>query len=196
MQYGFNPDPGETIQKIVHRHPFALFPTLAFTALLVATAAGLSYLVARFPDVTPFPPIVMMSLVFVLLAVAALIFLVGYFIFRNNILIFTNVHLVQVEMMTIFHRRVSQLSFMRVEDVTGRRSGFAQTIFNFGDVQVQSAGEQEKFIFHYAPNPEGLADEALEIHEQCVRESGMPDERYDPEVEHYRRQNESVPPKQ
>jgi hypothetical protein len=68
-------------------------------------------------------------------------------------------------------------------------------MFNFGDVQVQSAGEQEKFIFHFAPRPEELADEALQIHEQCVRDAGVTDERYDPEIEYSRRAHESVQPK-
>jgi len=52
--------------------------------------------------------------------------------------------------------------------------GIVQTLFNFGDVQVQSAGEQEKFIFKNAPNPELLADEVLQIHEESMRANSAP----------------------
>jgi len=155
-----------------HRHFFDVLPSILISIVLALAAGFFAYMMGRYPTLMPFPPIVSMLLVVVLISLSAIIFLVGTYVFRHNVLIFTNLHLIQVEQLAIFQRRVSQLSFLRVEDVTGRRVGFLQTVFNFGDVEVQSAGEQEKFIFHNAPNPELLADEALAIHEECVRLGG------------------------
>jgi len=174
MDYGFRLDPGETIQRVIHRSLFDLLPTIIITAILVLAGGGLAYVTGRFPQDLPFPPVITLALILLLFGLAGVIFLVGLFVYRRNVLVFTNVHLVQVEQLALFQRRVSQLSFVRVEDVTGRREGFLETVFNYGDVQVQSAGEQEKFIFKNAPRPEALADEALQIHEQCVRESSQP----------------------
>jgi uncharacterized membrane protein YdbT with pleckstrin-like domain len=107
---------------------------------------------------------------------AALVLIISWFVYRHNVLIFTNVHLIYVEQIGIFGRRVSQLNFRNVEDVTGNKAGILHTIFNYGDVTVQSAGEQEKFIFTNCPNPELVADDALQQHEICLRRdraSGM-----------------------
>ncbi len=170
MDYGFQLDPGETITRVVHRHIFDLVPTLAVAAVLALAAGGLAYMTGRFPETVPFPPFLSMLLIVIMIGLAALIVIIGVYVYRRNVLVFTNIHYVQVEQLALFQRRVSQLSFLRVEDVTGRRVGVIQSIFNFGDVQVQSAGEQEKFIFKNAPNPELLADEALQIHEKCLLE--------------------------
>jgi uncharacterized membrane protein YdbT with pleckstrin-like domain len=186
MEYGFKLDPGETITKVVHRHFLAFVPTLALGLLLFLAATGMAYLEGRFPGVTPFPPIFMLTIIVVLYVMSASIIFVGWYVFRRNLLIFTNAHLVIIDQLSLFNRRVSQLSFLRVEDVTGRRAGLIHTLFNYGDVQVQSAGEQEKFIFRNAPHPEALADEALEIHETCMRKEGVKEAGYDPELEYAR----------
>jgi hypothetical protein len=56
--------------------------------------------------------------------------------------------------------------------VTGVKQGILETIFNYGDVEIQSAGEQEKFIFHNAHDPQDIADDVLEIHEKCMARQG------------------------
>lgn len=168
MDYGFHLDPGETILRITRRHIFSMIPAVFSSLVLAAVAGLLAFISGLFPDKIPFPITIIMFMVVIMLAISAIIMLVGIFLYRRNVLIFTNVHLVQVEQLALFHRRVSQLSFLRVEDVTGRRVGFLQSVFNYGEFQVQSAGEQEKFIFHFAPNPEKLADDALAIHEECA----------------------------
>lgn len=170
MNYGFTLDPGETVTRVIHRHPLDFLPSIIMSGTLALAAAALAYVAARFPENIPFPPVIVLALVTILTIISGLIFLIGYIIFRGNILVFTNIHLVQVERLALFQRRVSQLSFLRVEDVTGRKTGILQTIFDYGNVEVQSAGEQEKFIFRNAPHPELLADEALQIHEQCMLE--------------------------
>jgi hypothetical protein len=112
-----------------------------------------------------------MALVVVLVVLAAIIFLVGLYVYNHNYLVFTNLHYVQVEQVGLFGHRLSQLSFLKVEDVTGKKNGVLATLLNFGEVTVQSAGEQEKFIFRNAPNPAAIADAALQTHERSMREA-------------------------
>lgn len=173
--YGLHLDPDEKIINTFHRSVFDVLPTLLLAVLLWLAAVGLAFLLGRFPDNTPFPPQLMVILIVTMMIIAAVIFLVALNVYRGNVLIFTNEHLFQVERLALFQRRVSQLSFKRVEDVTGRRVGFLQSTFNYGDVQVQSAGEQEKFIFKNISNPEYVADLALQIHEECLRKAGLPE---------------------
>lgn len=173
MDYGFRLDEGETINKIIRRHFMDVVPTLLISALLFLVSGALTYIWGRFPATIPFSPTLMAAIIAALLVIAALIVLVALYVYQRNVLIFTNVHLVHVEQLALFSRRVSQLNFKRIEDVTGLKQGILQNIFNYWQMEVQSAGEQEKFIFKNAPDPTNLADEVLSIHEACLREAGQ-----------------------
>ncbi|HVQ43992.1 MAG TPA: PH domain-containing protein [Candidatus Saccharimonadia bacterium] len=169
MDYGFTLDAGEEVIRVIRRSIFDILPTILVSVVLALAAAALAYLLGRYPAATPFPPQLMLLLVLIMAIIAVIIFLIAVDVYRHNLLIFTNVHIVQVEQLALFQRRVSQLNLRRIEDVTGMHQGFLQSIFDFGEVQIQSAGEQEKFIFKNAPHPQQLADEALEKHEQSMR---------------------------
>lgn len=169
MDYGFELDPGESVVRVVHRHIFDLIPTLLLAGLLATVAAGLSYIMGRSPELAPFPPFVMSALIATMLIISVVMVLVGVHVYRNNFMVFTNIHLVQVEQLALFQKRVSQLNFEKVEDVTGRKTGIFQSIFNYGNVEVQSASEKEKFIFKNSPDPQDVADEAMKLHEECLR---------------------------
>ena len=151
-------DAGEKVLRTIHRTFFSFIPSLLLSVFLAAFAVGLTYLDARYPASAPFPPIELFPLVIIAAVLSVVVFLIGWYIYRRNVLVFTNLHLIEVEQNSLFNRSVSQVSFTRVQDVTGTRTGFFATIFNFGDVEVQSAGEQQQFIFHYAHNPEEVAN--------------------------------------
>jgi hypothetical protein len=163
-------DSDEHVLRIIRQTPLSFVPVLIVAGILESIALGLGYLTGEMPWLLPLPSDMLVGLIAILSLLAGLILLVGLFIYRRNILVFTNRHLIIREQLSLFYSRISQVSFVRVQDVTGQRRGFFQTIFNFGDVIVQSAGEQEKFVFHYAPNPELIADDALQQHEHTLQE--------------------------
>ena len=166
----FELDTDERIIRLVRRHWIDLVPTFAVSIALLLLAIIFSYFYGRFQTDVPLPAGIVL-LIIGLIGVIGLVFLViGVYVYRRNILILTNLHLAQVEQVGLFNRRVSQLSFMKVQDVTGSRPGVLATILDFGDVEVQTAGEQEKFTFHNAPHPDQLAEECLQTHELCMRE--------------------------
>jgi membrane protein YdbS with pleckstrin-like domain len=167
--FGFNLDPGEKITRIIHRSIFDFLPSLLISIVIFLAALALIYAEARFGNTFPCPPMMVFALVLLLLALSIAFFLIGFHIYRSNVLIFTTEHLIQVEVNSLFSHRVSQIAFSRVQDVSGTKIGVLQTLFNFGNVEIQSAGEEEKFIFRNAPDPQEIADEALEIHEAFIR---------------------------
>lgn len=165
---GITLDPGEVVDRVIYRSLITLLPTILGALALELFSLALGYAISHFPDVIPFPPTVMVAMVGVTSVLAALILLIGTYVYRHNVLIFTSIHLIYVEQVGLFGRRVSQLNFRNVEDVTGHKAGIFQTLFNYGNVTVQSAGEQEKFIFTGAPDPTQIADDALQVHEKCL----------------------------
>ena len=165
VKYGFRLDPGERIVRVIRRHPIALAPTLLTSGFMVLLAIGMVLGTATFAAVLPVPSSVILILAVALFVIGAAIFLAGTYAYRHTVLIFTNQHLIQVDQKSTFSRSVSQLSFEEVQDVKGKRVGVLATIFNYGDVEVQTAGERENFMFHTVSSPERIAEDALETHE-------------------------------
>ena len=58
-------------------------------------------------------------------------------------------------------RTVSKEELDRVQDVTSEIKGLFGTIFNFGDVTIQTAGSQEHFVFENVQAPQTIVDVIL-----------------------------------
>ena len=75
-------------------------------------------------------------------------------------------HIIEVVQRGLFSRSVSQLSMARVQDVNATRRGLFATLLDYGNIEVETAGEIDNFVFNFAPHPQQLADECLSIHEK------------------------------
>lgn len=80
-----------------------------------------------------------------------------------NVIIITNEHLVQITQERFFHRHVAQMEMIKIQDVSSKQSGLFASIFNFGTVDIQTAGELPNFLFVNIPNPGEVAKEIMEI---------------------------------
>ena len=67
--------------------------------------------------------------------------------------IITDKRLINIEQDGLFSRRTSELDYSKVQDITVDIKGFFPTMLNYGDVQVQTAGEDENFLFRTISNP-------------------------------------------
>ncbi|MBP6975746.1 MAG: PH domain-containing protein, partial [Candidatus Moranbacteria bacterium] len=88
-----------------------------------------------------------------------------------DVWIITNERIVNIEQKGLFNREVSELQFSRIQDVTSVVDGFIPTILNFGDVYVQTAAEEERFVFRQIPDPYTIKDMVMQL-----SRSGTPEE--------------------
>ncbi|MGI9027734.1 MAG: PH domain-containing protein [Candidatus Saccharimonadales bacterium] len=93
----------------------------------------------------------------VVLSLGVIFVILATRIYLANQLIITNDNVTQVAQVGLFHRKVSELSMENVEDVTAHQKGLFQTLFNYGRLHVETAGEQDNYNFHYCPNPNAYA---------------------------------------
>ncbi len=94
------------------------------------------------------------------------IFLFVFFAFTNYYLdtwIVTTERVINIEQNGLFERVDSELDMIAVQDATANVSGMLATFFNFGDVQIQTAGEQEHFHFLSVPHPERVKQKIMEL---------------------------------
>jgi hypothetical protein len=73
--------------------------------------------------------------------------------YTNDIWAVTNQRLVDSIKNNWFHHRMASADLVDVEDIRVLRAGILQTVFNFGDVQCQTAGEVPNFVLDGVPDP-------------------------------------------
>lgn len=170
MAQPFMLDPGETVILDVRRHWISILPVVVSAAVAAAAAAVVAYLIGLQPFSLGnyLPGWLGWLIVLLLLAMGVIVLGGGFWVYRRNRLILTNRHLIKVAQAGLFNRKVSQLALARVQDVNGSRRGILATLLNFGQVEVQTAGEEEEFVFTMMPNPSQLADELMKAHDNLA----------------------------
>jgi|AntRauTorckE6833_2_1112554.scaffolds.fasta_scaffold00144_23 uncharacterized membrane protein YdbT with pleckstrin-like domain len=89
-----------------------------------------------------------------------ILWIMGFVFWTNyylDVWIVTNEKILDVEQIGLFSREVSMLHLERIQDVTVEVKGFVATLMKFGDLHVQTAGQQREFIIHNIPQPDKVA---------------------------------------
>jgi len=74
-----------------------------------------------------------------------------------NVYIVTNMRVVDVDFYNLIYKQVSDANLDKIQDVTYSMGGVSRTVFNYGDVLVQTAAEVSEFDFLAVPNPDRVA---------------------------------------
>ncbi len=165
-------NPDEHVLQVVYRHPINLLPVAVSTGLILVLVAMASYGTGRYADaIAKYLPLATVMIVLWSVGLLVLvILLIAYFIYRQNRVVLTTQNLMQVEQYGLFNRVVSKLSLANIEDVTGERKGLFATILNYGNLIVETAGEQENFVFEQAPYPAVLVQAINKAHEDVLQD--------------------------
>ncbi len=76
-------------------------------------------------------------------------FLLWYF----NVYLLTSQRVVDMDFYQLLYRRISSADLDKIEDVTVSIGGVSQSVFNYGDIHIQTAGENVEFEFSNVPSP-------------------------------------------
>lgn len=114
---------------------------------------------------------------FVLLAVllvvgAGVMTFIASFLYRSSVIFVTNEKIAQVVYISLFNRKISQLSIGDVQDVTVTQKGILSHLFNYGTLVIETAGEQENYQFTYVPDPYQTSKAIVSAHEQNLKLHG------------------------
>ncbi|HOW60622.1 MAG TPA: PH domain-containing protein [Candidatus Moranbacteria bacterium] len=163
----------EKIIKVLHRNWFYLFQQF-FILILVASAFVASSFFAPvfFPNFLEKvdKSVILFAQNFFILA----IWLYGFMIWIDyyfDIWIITSERIINIEQKGMFSREVSELRFQKIQDVTTKVVGFIPTVLNYGDVRVQTAGEEREFIFLTISNPYDIKNLIMSLQKQCEEHS-------------------------
>ena len=75
----------------------------------------------------------------------------------------TTKRIIDSEQRGFFNRVVAELHLEKIQDVSYRVEGLFPTFFNYGIVEIQTAGVEHKFFFNEVPNPQRVKDIIMEL---------------------------------
>ncbi len=92
--------------------------------------------------------------------------MVNSIVWYFNVYIVTNERVVDVDFFYLLYKQVSSTRINRVQDVTYKLGGEVRSLFNFGDVFVQTAGTEPNLEFLAVPHPEVVVRKISELMEE------------------------------
>ena len=83
-----------------------------------------------------------------------------------NVQIVTDEHVVDVDQLGIFNRKISELTLDDIQDISATKSGIFQSFLSYGDICIQTAGEKPNFNFEKVPDPHELSRKLMEVRDE------------------------------
>lgn len=172
-------DSNEQLVTEIRKHPFGLAIILATGALITLAVLfigifgtfldlGATTGVQEVNNIRPF--LILIS--FVLIIGTVVMTYIGAFLYTSNVIYVTTEKIAQVLYISLFNRKVSQLSIGDVQDVTVTQNGIMAHIFNYGTLLIETAGEQENYKFSYVPDPYQVSKLIVGSHEKNLVQYG------------------------
>ncbi len=154
-----NRDPDEEVLLLLRQHPI----TNSGWVLIVISAFVVSLLVLNPPFFNNFFDLSVPPRLFLFAEITFYLLLVAYsferFLFWYfNVFIITDRRLVDIDFSGLLSRQISDTPLYQVQDVTYNHTGISQSLFDYGDVLVQTAAEKNYVDFNSVPKPSRVAD--------------------------------------
>lgn len=159
---------GEKILLIVRRHWFDILlqyiPVLSLVMLIftavVAVAAFFPEILSEYATISYF--VLTLAMMFIWMMI--FIIWIDYYL---DVWILTNIRVVNIEQKGLFLRYISELRYHTIQDVTTEVEGFFPTMLNYGEVFVQTAAEQSRFLFHNVPRPNKIKEKIVDLQKRA-----------------------------
>lgn len=81
-------------------------------------------------------------------------FLSWYF----NVYIVTNMHIVDINFYSLLAKEVVEISLDDIEVIAAHTAGILGSLFNFGNVEIETAAETKRILFEKVPRPDMVSD--------------------------------------
>ncbi len=139
----------ERIVLLLRQHPIVNLPWILVTVLLVLAPGVLSV----------FPLLDFLPLRFQFVAILFWYLITAAYVLESslswffNVYMVTNERVIDVDFENLLYREVSEANIEKIQDIEYQIGGVAKSVFNYGDVYIQTAGTMQNFDFKAVPNP-------------------------------------------
>lgn len=173
-------NPDEKLVKVIRKHWFLIFLHISvsvflfiFPIILLAITLNLDSLSEITSKLPPLHP----SMIIFVGATWALFLWLNFFGFWTDHyldgLIITDKRIVDVEQRGFFSRKIASFRMERIQDVSSSTHGIIATLLKFGEIRVQTAGNDQEFILKHAPDPRMVRQIILDQHDKVIEEDKL-----------------------
>ncbi len=187
-------DDDEMLLGMIHKHPFGI--VIVYVQAIFGIVVSLVLAVILLPRLVSQAAALSIVSVFGFFSafLGLIIMIAATIIYRQSRIVITDKNITQVLQGGLFNRKVSQLTMANVEDVTAIQHGIFATLFDFGELRVETAGEQENFVFTFCPRPGYYAKIILEAREKYISHEYPYAEAYQGQMAAQRQMPQNQPP--
>lgn len=75
-----------------------------------------------------------------------------------NVGIITNKRIIDIDFYGLIYKEITSAKLEKIEDITVKSGGFLASIFNFGNIFIQTAGTEVNIEFFNIPSPNKVRD--------------------------------------
>lgn len=165
-------EPNEKIFIFARRFVIAFLPELVLVLIMIVVGVAVIALLG-IGGVIPYNIRILVGSAYLLFLL--LFALVEFFDFYFDLYIVTDRRIVDISQQKLFSRTVAELLLEDVEDVDSKTTGILATLFDFGDVEIQTAGSRPNFNFKKILHPNQVASIILDLSEQTKRGVALAD---------------------
>jgi uncharacterized membrane protein YdbT with pleckstrin-like domain len=142
----------EHLIKRLHRHGVFLLTKLLGAVIFGAVPA----VILLFLSVAGGLILLMVAVIWALAALVAAYFI--WYRYEHDEWIITDQRLIDSEKQDWFDQQLVSTDLIQIEDMSVKKHGLLQTLFDYGDLRCETAGEHARFILHGIPDPSGVLD--------------------------------------
>ncbi len=139
-----------------------VFGIVGFTGFLSSALEGTDVSVAAVQGIVTLVGAVMLLGIIGIMIIQAILY-------ENNVIFVTSEKIAQVLYISLFNRKISQLSIGDVQDVTVTQKGILPNMFNYGVLVIETAGEQQNYTFTFVPDPYRHSKAIVGTHEENLK---------------------------
>jgi len=89
--------------------------------------------------------------------------------FYYDLYIVTDESIIDLFQQGFFGRKIVQISLLRVQDVSSNIQGLFPTLFAYGNILIETAGEQtQNVLLEQVPNPQEISAKIIELHHKLI----------------------------
>lgn len=148
-------DPEEVVILLLRKHPITNLKWILISIVMLLAPIVLNYvpIFKIFPIPANYQEVFIIGWYVLTLAYIFENFLSWFF----NVNIVTDERIFDVDFVNLIYREITDANTEQIQDVTVKVGSVIRTIFNYGDVQIQTAGEIPQIEFHAVPQPDRVA---------------------------------------
>ncbi len=159
----------EHVILFLRRHWITVLGIVCVACLLVIIPIGIGYFFQSTLKTWLSDPLIgpLMSIIAIIYLLSTWLF--AFLAFTDYYLdtwIVTNERIINIEQEGLFHRTASELDLAAVQDATAEIRGMSQTLLGYGNVFIQTAGEQGRFHFKNISHPEHVKELVTQLVEE------------------------------